>query len=110
MSLIGSDQLADRRLCSRRGYIIALAVVALTVSLATRTVYVDVNLKTTLHSDCSYNKVQHRDKDSFEWAPPATNLCLLFLTEFSVSYESSPTLQFRLQHESLYNRPPPIAA
>ncbi len=105
-----SEQVADRRLKSRRGFVIAFAIVALTVSLAARGVHVTLDLKPTVHSDSSYNKVQHRDKDASEGAAPVCTFSLFLLAESLVPSAPSPEPQQRLHFESLYNRPPPAVA
>lgn len=109
MPLVGTEQMADRRLCSRRGLVIALAIVGLTLSLASRVAHVSFDLNPTVHSDSSYNKVQHRDKDSFQWVSPVASVCLLWVSEYKPSSAPNERIPFRLQYDNLYNRPPPTA-
>ena len=93
---------------SRRGLAAALVIFALTASLATRVFHGSIGSKAEVSSTL-YQKVQQRDKDAIEWAPPTAELCLLWVTEPSVVSDNNETVLVRLQYDSLYNRPPPIA-
>jgi hypothetical protein len=104
--LVGTEQVADRRLYCRHGLVIALAIIGLTASLGSRVPHVNFDLKPALHSHSSHNKVQHRDKDAFEWASPVASICL-WITEYSALPEPTEKIRFRLQYDKLYNRPPP---
>lgn len=94
---------------SRRGFVVALVVFALTVSLATRVFHGSVHTKVEVSSSDDYQKVLHRDKDAVEWSPSAAELCLLWVTERSISVAQSDPVFDRPYYDSLYNRPPPVA-
>jgi hypothetical protein len=108
MPLVGCERVADRCLFTWRGLLVAFAIVGLTVSLAARGFQVRVDVRPTVHSS-AYDKVQHRDKDAIEWASPVANLCLLWITESSRTAEVARKIYFRVQYDTLYNRPPPAA-
>lgn len=96
-------------LFSSRGIAVALVVFALTASLATRVFHADYSATRQLQSSSSYQKIQHRDKDASEWAPPVAELSILWVEEASVTPDFLEELYARVHYESLYNRPPPTA-
>ena len=99
----------ETRPFSCRGLAVALVVFALTASLATRVFHGSTGSKAEVSSTSDYQKVQHRDKDAIEWAPPTAELCVFWVSEPSAVPENSETVHVRLHHDSLYNRPPPLA-
>ena len=101
--------MSDRRLRSPRGLVIALAIIGLTISLAGRVPHVRFDVTTAVHSNSTYTKVQHRDKDAFEWVSPVASICLLWVSEYSVTSEPAENPAFRFVDQNLYNRPPPLA-
>ena len=109
LSLVGAEQVAERRLFSRRGLVAFCAVVALTVSLAGRVCHSVDYSTTSIHSAPGYDKVQHRDTDASQWVPPTATCALLWTTERSNPVEPIGQNHFRLHYDSLYNRPPPIS-
>lgn len=100
--------MSPRPLFSRHTLIIGLAILGLTISLANRVVHVSLDVKPAAHADSDYSKVQHRDKDAFEWVAPVASMCFLWVTEYSPSSEPIEKTSFRLQYDKLYNRPPPF--
>jgi hypothetical protein len=109
MTLVGSEQLAERRLFSRRGVVICCAVLALIISLANRTVHGTFHLKPTVHSVSVNAKIQKQDKDAAEWAPEPATVSLLWISEQTVCHPSAGTKHLQPHYDSLYNRPPPLA-
>jgi hypothetical protein len=97
------------RLLSGSGIAVALVIFALTASLPTRVFHDSYGTTSQVQSNSSYQKVQHRDKDDSEWAPPTSDFSILWVEEASVAPEPRNELYVRVHYESLYNRPPPIA-
>ncbi len=100
--------MAERRLLSRRGLVVALVVLALSTSLATRVFHAHHYTDTAAHSSSVGEKVQHRDKDAVEWAPPTAHLVVLWVAEPTISSETDDNVYVNLHYDSLYNRPPPV--
>jgi hypothetical protein len=109
LPLVGAEQVAERRLFSRRGLVALCAVVALTVSLAGRVFHSVIYSTASIHSAQGYEKVQHRDTDASQWVPPTATCALLWITEPSTNFEPIGQKHFRLHYDSLYNRPPPVS-
>lgn len=107
MPLARFEKVADRRRRSWRGIVIAFAVAALSVSLATRGSHVRFDLNPVAHDNSSFAKVQHRDTDAFEWVSPAPSVSLLWVTTPSALIDFDEPIHFRVLDDSLYNRPPP---
>jgi len=107
--LVGAEQVTERRLFSRRGLVAVFAILALTVSLAGRVFNGSFYPATSIHYAQGYEKVQHRDIDSFQWVPPTATCALLWITESSANFEPIGQKHFQLHYDSLYNRPPPIS-
>jgi hypothetical protein len=106
--LVGAEQVAEKRVLSLRGLVICITILALTVSLATRTVHGSIYTSPTVHSASDKAKVQHRDKDASEWVTPVLTFAPISVTEPSVVQTSTEGVFFDLHYDSLYNRPPPI--
>jgi hypothetical protein len=70
MALVGAEQVAERRISSRRGMVIALVVFARTVTLADRVFCGQLCEKAAVHSSSLSKKVQHRDTDASQCIPP----------------------------------------
>jgi hypothetical protein len=79
--LVGAEKVPERSVFSRRGLVISLAILALTVSLASRVSHAVVYRTTSAHSASVDAKIQHRDKDASEWTPPDVILSLLWVAE-----------------------------
>jgi hypothetical protein len=110
MPLVGHGQVAERRLFSRRGVVVLLAILALTVSLANRVPHTGSFDKTpAAHSSSSTAKIQHRDQDASRWVAPAPTFALLWTSEPSVPLDGDRKVSVRLQDNSLHNRPPPLS-
>jgi len=106
--LVGADKVPQRSVFSWRGLVISLAILALTVSLASRVSHAVVYRATSAHSASVDAKIQHRDKDASEWTPPDVVLSLLWVAEASPAPEEIERVYFRIPSGSLYNRPPPV--
>lgn len=110
MPLVGYGQLAERRPPSRRGVVVLLAILALTVSLANRVPHtVSFDKAPAAHSSSSTAKIQHRDQDASRGAAPAATFTLLWASEPSVPLVADEKVPVRLQDNSLHNRPPPLS-
>lgn len=109
MLLLGADHVTERRLLSRRGLLVLVAVIGLTVSLAGRVFNGAIYNSTSVHSGSTCAKVQHRDSDATRWVPPTTVYVLLWSSERADRIQPAEQIQFHPHYESLYNRPPPIA-
>jgi hypothetical protein len=106
--LVGAEQVAEKRFFSLRGFVVCLAILTLTISLASRGICGGFYSKTTAHSASASAKVQHRDKDASEFVPPAPTLSLLCVTEPSKAPAQTEAIYVQLHYNSLYNRPPPL--
>ena len=101
--------MTERRLFSRRELVAVLAILALAVSLAGRVFNGGVYSATSIHYAHGYEKVQHRDMDSFQWVLPTATCALLCITESSANFEPIGQKHFQLHYDSLYNRPPSVS-
>ena len=109
MPLVGYEQLAERRLLSRRGAVVFLAIVALTVSLANRVPHGTIPGNPVAQSFSSPAKIQHRDSDASQWVAPAAVFTFLWIAESSVILDRGRNVRTRPQDDSLHNRPPPVS-
>jgi hypothetical protein len=100
---------SERRILSRRGLVIACVVFALTASLADRVFYDKLYEKAAVQSSSLRTKVQHRDQDASQCAPPVAQFSLLWTAEPSAPSEATEQFHVRLHYDSLYNRPPPLS-
>jgi hypothetical protein len=107
--LLGADHVMERRLLSRRGLLVLVAVLGLTVSLAGRVFNGAIYNSTSIHSGSTCAKVQHRDSDAARWVPPTAVYVLLWASERADRIQPAEQIQFHPHYESLYNRPPPVA-
>ena len=88
--------------------VVALAVLALTVSLATRTFGVALPHRVTVHEVSAQGTWPHMDRDSVVWVPPVPILTTLQAPTFYPHVApAGPPLPSLFLEESLYNRPPP---
>jgi len=108
LPLVGAEKVPERSVFTRRGLVISLAILALTVALASRVSHAVVYRTPSAHSASVDAKIQHRDKDASEWAPPDITLTLLWVAEASRVPEEIERVYFRIPSGSLYNRPPPV--
>lgn len=108
MPLGGDNPLSERRVLSVKGVTVLIAVVAITLSLASRVFHGQFFPNHSVHSS-SHQVVQHRDTDAAEWVPPACTLVLLWGTEHSGVIDPIEPTYPREQFQSLYNRPPPLS-
>lgn len=109
MPLVGSEPVADRRRRSRRGFVVYLVIVALTVSLASRISHASFYRTPTAHSNSVNAKIQQRDYDASEGVSPAATLSILWIAEPSPITDFSEAVWVRFHCDSLYNRPPPLS-
>ena len=110
MPLLGHSQVADSRLISRRGLLIAFACVALVFSLASRTIHLSVTENPTAQADSPKAKIQHLNKDAAQWSAPVASFLLFLLAIgcLEISWEKVPLLPLHVDN-CLYNRPPPLS-
>lgn len=88
---------------------ILLAVVALTVSVATRTTVVSVSHGISVSENTSGVIRQHMDSDGVGWVPPVTTQLFaeLVISHYPRIAPAGPPLPDLLFEDALYNRPPP---
>lgn len=97
------------KIWARNAAVIVLAVLSLTVSLATRTFHDGAGWRgVTVHADTHQAMRQHLNKDAAQWPAPVFDFALLdtpsFYPRIAPAGPPIPSLHF---DESLYNRPPP---
>ena len=107
--LVGAEQVAKKRLFSLRGLVVLLAILALTISLASRVVHVSFSHGTTIHSPSAQSKIQHRDKDASEFVSPIATFSLLCVAEPSDKPAAIESKCVQPHYNSLYTRPPPVS-
>lgn len=86
-----------------------VAIIALTVSLASRVVRITFDKVPAVHSLGSKTKIQHRDRDADERAFAAADFSLLWVAETAVTVDPIDPVYVRIQYDSLNNRPPPCS-
>ncbi|HSS97897.1 MAG TPA: hypothetical protein VLK33_12745 [Terriglobales bacterium] len=88
---------------------ILLAVVALTVSVATRTTVVSVSHGISVSENTSGVIRQHMDSDGVGWVPPVTTQLFaeLVISHYPRIAPAGPPPPDLLFEDALYNRPPP---
>jgi hypothetical protein len=89
--------------------IVALLVLSLSVSLATRVFHLNLNVSASaaVYPSASQAVRQHMDRDALHWAPPVPNLAVLQAPSFYPRIAPAGSPVVALFHEILYNRPPP---
>jgi hypothetical protein len=91
-----------------RWVLIALVMLSLTVSLATRTFRLTVPHGVTVQSNAAKAMRQHMVRDAAEWVPPAPLFTTLSAPKFYPHVSpTGPPLGVPLLDETLNNRPPP---
>ncbi len=99
--------LADRELTWRRA-LVGAVMLALVVTLATRTLHLTIPHGVTVQSGAAQAKRQHLDRDAVGWIPPTSVLTALRPPTFYLHVApAGPPLGVLLLDESLCNRPPP---
>jgi hypothetical protein len=88
--------------------IFALAVLSLTVSLATRTFHTSIHHSTSVHTNAPTAMRQHLDKDAAPVPVPVYRAAMLDAPEFYPRFAAAgpPVAGLQLD-QHLYNRPPP---
>ena len=107
--LVGAKHVAKRRLSSLRGVIVSFAILALTVSLANRTVHLSFSDTPGVYSSSPDARIQHCDKDHSGWFSPIAKFVVSFVIEPSLNPSPTNRVVVALNYDSLYNRPPPIS-
>jgi hypothetical protein len=88
--------------------VVVLAILALTVSLATRTFRLTIPHAVTVYDGSAQATRQHMDRDAASWIPPVPVLTTLQAPVFYPNVApAGPPLPKLLFEEGLYNRPPP---
>jgi len=93
-----------------RCLVVSLGILALTVSLASRTVNLKLSAQASVASQAQSAKIQHRDRDAFIWVPALASSEPFYLPVISepVVSEEAPVLSEQVD-SCLYNRPPPLS-
>ena len=108
MSASGNPGLSHGDHANWRALIIVLAILSLTISVATRTFGGTLSHASEVQSNATQTMRQHLDRDAFQWAPPVVVLTNLEPSTFYPHFApAGPPLPNLLVDESLYNRPPP---
>jgi hypothetical protein len=91
-----------------RQALVGVLMLALVVTLATRTFHVTIPHGATVRSGAAQAMRQHLDRDAVGWIPPTSVLTALRPPTFYPHVApAGPPLGVLLLDESLYNRPPP---
>lgn len=91
-----------------RSAVVFLGVLALTVSLASRTADLNISTHQSVQSQTQKAKVQHRDRDAHGWSPVVTDSEPFYLAVCAKPLVPHTTQVIAEQLDScLYNRPPP---
>jgi len=90
-------------------YVVAIAIAALTCSLATRTFRLKPSHGSTVHSASAEAMRQHLDRDAVRWLPPLFVPVVLDAPAFYPRIApAGPAIQGHPLHSPLYDRPPPV--
>jgi hypothetical protein len=88
--------------------VVSLGILALTISLASRTVNLRLSAQASVASQAQHAEIQHRDRDAFGWAPILASSDPFYLPVVSEPVVLEKTLVRSEQVDTcLYNRPPP---
>lgn len=91
-----------------RPAIVFLGVLALTVSLASRTADLNISTHQSVQAQTQKAKVQHRARDAHGWSPVVTDSEPFYLAVCAKPLVPHTTQVISEQLDScLYNRPPP---
>jgi len=91
-----------------RSVLVFLGVLTLTVSLASRTVDLNISTHPSVQSQTQKAKVQHRDRDAHGWSPFVTDSEPFYLAVCAKPIMPDKTQVISEQLDTcLYNRPPP---
>jgi hypothetical protein len=107
MKKTGTANIACGSALSWRGAIVAVVMLSLVVSLATRTFHQTIPQGVTAHSAQAMR--QHMVRDAARWVPPVFIYTAQHAPVFypHVAPAGPPVPAFLLVDEGLYNRPPP---
>jgi hypothetical protein len=103
------DVLSDRHYPWWRGPVLLLAAFAITLSLANRVFEGHFYAATSVASSAGHAKVQHRDSDAADSAPPIPKFAIAWTCEPMLLTERAYPARATGVYASLYNRPPPTA-
>jgi len=88
--------------------LVAVVVLSLFVTLATRTFPINVSHGVAIQSDAAQCMQQHLDRDAANWVPAVLSSTILQAPTFYPHLApAGPPLVVLLLDENLYNRPPP---
>jgi hypothetical protein len=110
MPLVFHERASQRPERLRRWVVVSLGIVALTISLASRTFDLRLSTQTSVTSQAQRATIQHRDRDAFGWAPVLANSEPFYLSVSPqpVAPETTPILSEEVD-DCLYTRPPPLS-
>ena len=93
------------------GVLIMLAIVSLSVNLATRVCQLTVPHGVNVKAGVSEGMRQHMDTDAVDWVAPVARFVFLQpVTYYPKFAPAGPPLPTVLFEKSLYNRPPPFSS
>lgn len=88
--------------------VVALVIVALTGSLATRVFHATINQTQSVQSGTAQAMRQHMDRDAVRWIAPVVHYAGFDSPTFYPRVApAGPPVRALLLEENLYNRPPP---
>jgi|SRR5208337_1046220 len=91
-----------------RAAAVALVIVALTGSLATRVFHATIDQNLSVESSAAQAMRQHLDRDALRWTAPVVHCAVLDAPAFHPHVApAGPPVRALLLEENLYNRPPP---
>ena len=93
-----------------RGLTFFFVILALCISLASRTVDLKLVDRPTATNATQKAKIQHLDKDAFGWSSPVSGFALFLApAPHSEAMIAEPLVPSHEVDSCLYNRPPPLA-
>jgi len=109
MSRLTGFRRADHHCLRRAAFVIFLAILSLTLSLATRTSVPSASGSVVAAQSATPQAVrQHLDSDAAQWVPPVAPAALLEVISFYPRFSpAGPPIASLFFENSLYNRPPP---
>ncbi len=98
----------ERRVFAGRRLVVWMAMIAVAVTLAGRTIHLPQTDVTSVQANAVSAKVQHRSMDGVRWSPPVQAVFVLRpSTSFHIVVSRDELLPSAFVDFGLYTRPPP---